>query len=132
MVVIYPHLEKHYGPDATQAGGIWFKGEDITGQEPYLLARKGMDYVPDDRRIFADLTVGENLEIAARSNEPFDYAQDKTRFARWDEERVYELFPALKERVPQGWLPQRRRAEDAGHCQGTDGQPRTLAPGRAH
>ena len=61
----------------------------MTGKEPYLLARKGIGYVPDDRRIFADLTVGENLEIAARSSE--------TRFARWDKERVYELFPALKE-----------------------------------
>ena len=78
-------------------GNIRFKGEEITGQEPYLLARKGIGYVPDDRRIFADLTVGENLEIAARSSEPFDYAQDKTGFAQWDKERVYELFPALKE-----------------------------------
>jgi branched-chain amino acid transport system ATP-binding protein len=70
-------------------GSIQFKGEEITGKEPYLLARKGIGYVPDDRRIFADLTVGENLEIAARSSEP--------RFAQWDKERVYELFPALKE-----------------------------------
>jgi branched-chain amino acid transport system ATP-binding protein len=70
-------------------GSIQFKGEAITGQEPYLLARKGIGYVPDDRRIFADLTVGENLEIAARSSE--------TGFAQWDKERVYELFPALKE-----------------------------------
>jgi len=86
-------------------GSIQFKGEEITGKEPYLLARKGIGYVPDDRRIFADLTVGENLEIAARSSEPFDgvypeqgrRAQDKTGFAQWDKERVYELFPALKE-----------------------------------
>ena len=82
-------------------GSIRLKGEEITGKEPYLLARKGIGYVPDDRRIFADLTVGENLEIAARSNEPFDYAQDKTRFAQWDKERVYELFPALKEIEPR-------------------------------
>jgi branched-chain amino acid transport system ATP-binding protein len=78
-------------------GSIRFKGEEITGREPYSLARKGIGYVPDDRRIFADLTVGENLEIASRSSEPFDYAQDKTGFAQWDKERVYELFPALKE-----------------------------------
>jgi branched-chain amino acid transport system ATP-binding protein len=86
-------------------GSIRLKGEEITGQEPYLLARKGIGYVPDDRRIFADLTVGENLEIAARSSEPFDgvypeqgrRAQDKTGFAQWDKQRVYELFPALKE-----------------------------------
>jgi branched-chain amino acid transport system ATP-binding protein len=68
-------------------GSIQFKGEAITGQEPYLLARKGIGYVPDDRRIFADLTVGENLEIAARKAEG-----DKG----WNKERVYELFPALK------------------------------------
>jgi branched-chain amino acid transport system ATP-binding protein len=68
-------------------GNIQFKGEEITGQEPYLLARKGIGYVPDDRRIFADLTVGENLEIAVRKAEGD---------GGWDKERVYELFPALK------------------------------------
>jgi len=69
-------------------GSIRLKGEEITGKEPYLLARKGIGYVPDDRRIFADLTVGENLEIAARKTEGAE---------GWDKERVYELFPALKE-----------------------------------
>jgi len=68
-------------------GNIQFKGEETTGMEPYLLARKGIGYVPDDRRIFADLTVGENLEIAARKTEAAE---------GWDEERVYGLFPALK------------------------------------
>jgi branched-chain amino acid transport system ATP-binding protein len=68
-------------------GSIHFKGEEITGKEPYLLARKGIGYVPDDRRIFADLTVGENLEIAARQAKGAE---------GWDKERVYELFPALK------------------------------------
>jgi len=48
-------------------GNIKFKGEEITGTAPYLLARKGLGYVPDDRRIFADLTVGENLEIAEKA-----------------------------------------------------------------
>jgi branched-chain amino acid transport system ATP-binding protein len=68
-------------------GSIRFKDEDITRMQPYLLARKGIAYVPDDRRIFADLTVGENLEIAER----------KARGAEgWNMERVYELFPALK------------------------------------
>jgi branched-chain amino acid transport system ATP-binding protein len=90
-------LKSIMGLTPPKQGSIRFKGEEITGKEPYLLARKGIGYVPDDRRIFADLTVGENLEIATRSSEPFDYAQDKTRFVRWDKERVYELFPALKE-----------------------------------
>jgi branched-chain amino acid transport system ATP-binding protein len=52
------------------------------------MVRKGMGYVPDDRRIFADLTVGENLEIAERSGIEGD---------EWDKERVYDLFPQLKE-----------------------------------
>jgi branched-chain amino acid transport system ATP-binding protein len=69
-------------------GSIKFKGEEIIGKEPYLISRKGIGYVPDDRRIFADLTVGENLEIAAREAEEGE---------GWTKEKVYELFPALKE-----------------------------------
>jgi branched-chain amino acid transport system ATP-binding protein len=68
-------------------GIIRYKGKEITGTEPYLLARKGISYIPDDRRIFADLTVGENLEIAMGKVKGGE---------RWNKERVYELFPALK------------------------------------
>jgi len=66
-------------------GRIVFKGEEVTGKAPYLLARMGMGYVPDDRRIFADLTVGENLEIASREGGN-----------GWTKEKVYEIFPALQ------------------------------------
>ncbi len=69
-------------------GSVIFKGKEITGKQPYLLARRGIGYVPDDRRIFADLTVGENLEIAMRKTEEGE---------GWSKERVYELFPALKD-----------------------------------
>ena len=69
-------------------GSIKFKGEEITGIEPYLLARKGIGYIPDDRRIFADLTVGENLEIAMREAKGGE---------GWSKERVYGLFPALRD-----------------------------------
>ncbi len=68
-------------------GRIVFKGEDITGLQPYQIARRGIGYVPDDRRIFADLTVEENLEIAERRRDGNG----------WTRERVYELFPALRE-----------------------------------
>jgi branched-chain amino acid transport system ATP-binding protein len=68
-------------------GSIRFKDEEITGIQPYVLARKGIGYVPDDRRIFADLTVRENLEIAAKRTMGAD---------RWDMERVYGVFPTLK------------------------------------
>ncbi len=69
-------------------GKIIFKGEDITGKEPYLISRKGIGYIPDDRRIFADLTVGENLEIAMRR---------EGHEGMWNKEKVYEVFPKLKE-----------------------------------
>ena len=68
-------------------GHVRFNQEDITGTPAYRLARKGMGYVPDDRRIFADLSVGENLEIAARIGPGGE---------KWDKDKVYELFPALK------------------------------------
>lgn len=69
-------------------GHIRYKGEEIVGLEPYLLARRGIGYIPDDRRIFPDLTVGENLEIAAR----------KPREGEgWTLEKLYALFPPLRE-----------------------------------
>jgi branched-chain amino acid transport system ATP-binding protein len=69
-------------------GHVRFKGKDITGLEPYRLARSGIGYVPEDRRIFAELTVWENLEVAARS---------ANRPGRWKAETVSDLFPKLGE-----------------------------------
>jgi len=68
-------------------GTIRFRGEDVTGKKPYLLSRSGIGYVPDDRRVFADLTVGENLEISERS---------AGETANWNSESVFEFFPPLK------------------------------------
>jgi branched-chain amino acid transport system ATP-binding protein len=80
-------LRSIIGLTPPQQGSIRFKGEEIAGQQPFLLIRKGISYVPDDRRIFADLTVGENLEIALR----------KAKEGKgWDQERVYKMFPALR------------------------------------
>lgn len=69
-------------------GTIKFKGEVITGKKPYQIARRGVGYVPDDRRVFADLTVGENLEISERKT---------GAAATWDKESVYDLFPPLRD-----------------------------------
>lgn len=80
-------LKSILGLVAPKQGRIRFKQEDVTGKEPYILVRKGIGYVPDDRRIFADLSVGENLEIAERK------AREREV---WDKERVYELFPPLR------------------------------------
>ena len=81
-------LKSVMGLTPPKKGRIRFKGEEVTGQQPYQMSRKGIGYVPDDRRIFADLTVLENLEIAARKT-----FADKG----WDRQRVFELFPALDE-----------------------------------
>lgn len=69
-------------------GEITFKGKPVTGLKPFQMARMGIGYVPDDRRVFADLTVGENLEISQRKK---DGRND------WCKDRVYEFFPPLKE-----------------------------------
>jgi len=68
-------------------GTINFKGETVTGKKPYQIARQGMGYVPDDRRVFADLTVGDNLVISERAT-----TDDTT----WTKESIYDFFPALK------------------------------------
>src|SRR5262249_223843 len=69
-------------------GQVRFKGQDITGAAPHHLARTGIGFVPEDRRIFAELTVWENLEVAARS---------ANRKGRWTTETVVDLFPKLGE-----------------------------------
>jgi branched-chain amino acid transport system ATP-binding protein len=67
-----------------QSGRVAFKGNDITGWEPYRVARAGIGFVPEDRRIFADLTVWENLDVAQRGN------------GAWTIEKVFDLFPTLR------------------------------------
>ena len=68
-------------------GSIRFRGENISGEKPYLIARKGIGYVPDDRRVFADLTVGENLEITE-----INRGSDSI----WTKESVLDVFPLLR------------------------------------
>lgn len=70
-----------------RSGRIRFKNVDCTAEKPYRRARRGIGYVPDDRRVFADLTVGENLEIVVRRHAHSD---------GWDKDRVYDFFPALR------------------------------------
>ena len=65
-------------------GAVGFLGRDVTGAEPYQIARLGMGYVPEERRIFTDLTVMENLQVG-------------TRGAGWTLERLFTLFPNLAE-----------------------------------
>lgn len=90
-------LRSIMGLTPPRQGSVKYKGIEITGKPPYHLVRLGICYVPDNRRIFPDLTVAENLEVAER----------KTGDGRgWTRERVYALFPALKkiERRRAGYL----------------------------
>jgi branched-chain amino acid transport system ATP-binding protein len=70
-------------------GNIAFNDRAIVGLEPYQIARLGIGFVPDDRLVFPDLTVRENLEIAARKG------PGAARFD-WNVEKIYDLFPALR------------------------------------
>lgn len=72
-----------------RSGKVRWKGEEIQGLPTYKVARRGIGFVPEDRRIFPDLTVWENLDIARRSG-----PAGKNAFT---EERIYEIFPKLKE-----------------------------------
>ena len=70
-------------------GRVVWKGRDVTGRAPYQIARAGIGFIPEDRRIFAELTVWENLDVATRGG----------REGGWTVERVFELFPKLRELV---------------------------------
>lgn len=91
-----------------KSGTIRFKGETISGMKPHTIARKGIGFVPDDRRVFADLSVRENLEILE---------QKKAGEKDWNLEKVLDFFPALKE------LASRR----AGYLSGGEQQMLTSA-----
>jgi len=80
-------LKSIIGIAPPKRGRIKFKEEEITGKQPFMLVRMGIAYVPDERRIFADLTAEENLEIAERKVKGLE---------GWDKERVYGIFPVLK------------------------------------
>jgi branched-chain amino acid transport system ATP-binding protein len=71
-----------------RSGSILWKAEDISGRAPHQIAKMGIGFVPEDRRIFADLTVWENLDVAIKSS--------PGKREPWTLERVFELFPALK------------------------------------
>jgi branched-chain amino acid transport system ATP-binding protein len=69
------------------SGRVVWKGRDIAREAPFRAAGLGIGFVPEDRRIFADLTVWENLDVAER----------RTRPGGFTTERVFDLFPALRQ-----------------------------------
>jgi branched-chain amino acid transport system ATP-binding protein len=93
-------------------GSIWFQGQDITGVRGHEVAGMGIAHSPEGRRIFPRMTVLENLEMGA-------FTRKDIPAIKADIDRVYELFPRLKEREKQ----------KAGTMSG--GEQQMLAMGRA-
>jgi branched-chain amino acid transport system ATP-binding protein len=88
-------------------GRVEWKGRDIAGRPPHEVAKRGLGFVPEDRRIFADLTVWENLDVATR----------RTGNGGFTVARVYELFPKLAE----------LRDRQGGYLSGGEQQMLTIA-----
>jgi branched-chain amino acid transport system ATP-binding protein len=72
-----------------RSGSVRLAGEELAGRDMMTIARKGIALVPEERRIFTNLTVAENLRLA----------QITARRPGWSPERVYERFPRLRERL---------------------------------
>lgn len=97
-----------------RSGSIRLRDRELVGLQPHVMARSGISFVPDDRRIFPDLTVEENLGLAARVSQKASRSDGP-----WNIGRIYEVFPVLKE--------YRRR----GGLQLSGGEQKMLAIGRA-
>jgi branched-chain amino acid transport system ATP-binding protein len=94
---------------AQRTGRIEFEGRDVSAQPTHAIARGGLGYVPEERRIFTDLTVEENLEVGrqgARPNAP-----------HWTAEKLFTLFPNLAE----------MRGREGGRMSGGEQQMLTIA-----
>lgn len=78
-------LKSIIGITPPSSGDIVFRGCSLRGQASHRIAQAGIGYVPEERRVFADLTVEENLEIAERGS------------GRWSRREAYRVFPALDE-----------------------------------
>ncbi len=82
-------LRSIMGLTPPRSGRIRYKGEEILGLSPHQIARRGIGFVPEDRCIFPELTVWENLEVGRKNGGASEQQQ-------WTAERVFELFPQLR------------------------------------
>lgn len=97
-----------------RSGMVRFLGRDISALQPYQVARLGLGYVPEDRRIFTDLTVAENLNVGRQAQRSWP---DGTPVPPWTPDALYRLFPNL------ATMTGRR----ASHMSGGEQQMLTLA-----
>ena len=107
-------LKALIGMLARRRGQVTFMGHDLSRSEPHNAARLGLGFVPEDRRIFTDLTVMENLEVGKQNQRQWP---DGTAAPHWTPERLFELFPNL------GEMPQR----PGGSMSGGEQQMLTVA-----
>jgi branched-chain amino acid transport system ATP-binding protein len=87
-------LKTLIGMLAKRKGSVSFLGHDISKSEPHHAAKLGLGFVPEDRRVFTDLTVMENLEVGKQP--PRRWA-DGSEAPLWTPERLFKLFPNLGE-----------------------------------
>ena len=98
-------LKSLMGMLTKRRGAVHFLGHDLSRTEPHVAARLGLGYVPEDRRIFSDLTVLENLEVGRQPPRAFP---DGSAAPHWTPERLFKLFPNL------GEMPDRPGARMSG------------------
>ncbi len=98
-----------------KTGTMRFKGKEITNKSPFSLAQLGIAFVPEDRRIFPNLTVGENLRLASLAG----------RKGRLDREADLRLLRGARRAQGQAGQALRRRAADAGDRAGARSPTRT-------
>jgi len=79
---------------ARRAGTVRFNGEDISNRRPFEIARRGLGFTPEDRRIFVDLTVMENLDVGRQPPRQF---ADGNPAPSWTPQQLFALFPNLAE-----------------------------------
>jgi branched-chain amino acid transport system ATP-binding protein len=80
-----------------KSGAVYFEGKEITGFPPYKAAKAGIGYVPEERRIFPELSVRQNLLMGVKGGKIGDPSNPNV----WTIERIFKHFPKLKERVNQ-------------------------------
>ncbi len=104
-------LKSIMGVVKPRQGSIRFDNQELLGREPFEIARTGIGYVPEDRRIFRSLTVHENLLMGIKGG-----GKGKRPENGWTVEKVYELFPRLEE----------RKNNKGGHLSGGEQQMLTV------
>jgi branched-chain amino acid transport system ATP-binding protein len=90
-------LKSIMGLVKTRSGSVVFEGRDITGHPPYKVARWGIGYVPEERRIFPNLSVLDNLSLGVKGGKTAEADNPD----HWTVERIFHHFPRLKVRADQ-------------------------------